>query len=341
MRLRNAVGLFLQTALVDPSQQAIIDTTAKTDPPVQGSESGRSTPGLRGGEVEALTDGIFTNAAEQLQELLEADFAVIVDLTSFHTTNVRFIFSRHANPHINLLQINGRRKRSHSWVEHPGPRKTRRILGCSSSPVYSNLENEFDTPEAMTAVAKFLDMHFVVCRISPFSSSNSRRFQTGCSAFSGSGAASGLEALLSSLSQTSFSTPPSERGRKAFAASGTVPHIALPFYSANRPNLLIVVASAAPFATFNPTDVTFVSNLGAMCVAHLAQRTIVEADAAKTSKHHACLSLLPLTQLFRLRFANKMSTFSVLGVPGLIDFVFTHELRTPLHGLLGVGFLIF
>ncbi|KAJ7816817.1 hypothetical protein B0H13DRAFT_2136226 [Mycena leptocephala] len=265
MRLRNAVGLFLQTALVDPSQQAIMDTTAKTDPPVQGSESG-STPGLRGGEVEALTDGIFTNAAEQLQELLEADFAVIVDLTSFHMTN-----------------INGRRKRSHSWVEHPGPRKTRRILGCSSSPVYSNLENEFDTPEAMTAVAKFLDMHFV----------------TGCSAFSGSGAASGLEALLSSLSQTSFSTPPSERGRKAFAASGTVPHIALPFYSANRPNLLIVVASAAPFATFNPTDVTFVSNLGAMCVAHLAQRTIVEADAAKT------------------------------------NFVFTHELRTPLHGLLG------
>jgi hypothetical protein len=79
---------------------------------------------------------------------------------------------------------------------------------------------------------------------------------------------------------------PPDRGSKEFGVrskSTSVPHLALPFYSANNPNLLIVVASAAPFFSFKPADVTFVSNVGLVLVAHLAQNAIVEADAAKTA----------------------------------------------------------
>ncbi|KAF7344559.1 hypothetical protein MSAN_01937800 [Mycena sanguinolenta] len=291
MRLLNAVTDFIQTALVDPSQQAIreIGAAKRAEPPVQGSDSGRSTPSLRGGDVELLTSGIFANAAQQLQELLEADFAVIVNLTSFHAT-----------------KINGCRKQpSHNWLEHPGPQPKRRILGSSSSPAYTGVEHAFDSPQAMAAVACFLDMYFV----------------TGCSVF-GSGSRSGLEGILSFLAPSSFSVQPAERGVQAFDSSGAISHIALPFYSANRPNMLIVVATATPFFMFKPVDVSLVSNLGLMLVAHLAQRLIVEADAAKTafvSKIRCVLSLL-----FRC-------------FPGLIwsVSVFTHELRTPLHGLLG------
>ncbi|KAJ6556223.1 hypothetical protein B0H19DRAFT_140673 [Mycena capillaripes] len=82
---------------------------------------------------------------------------------------------------------------------------------------------------------------------------------------------------------------------------GTIPHLVLPFYSSHRPNLLIVVGSAAPFFSFKPADVTFARNVGIVLVARLAQDAIVKADAAKTA------------------FVSQIS----------------HELRTPLHGLLG------
>jgi hypothetical protein len=68
--------------------------------------------------------------------------------------------------------------------------------------------------------------------------------------------------------------------------SGSVPHLALPFFSASRPTLLVVVASAAPYFSFQPSDVTFASNLGVVLVAHIAQSLIVEADAAKTGKQN-------------------------------------------------------
>ncbi|KAF8190299.1 hypothetical protein K438DRAFT_1831756 [Mycena galopus ATCC 62051] len=270
MRLSNAVTDFIQKALVDPSQQAIREIRAapRAGPPVQGSNSGRSTPSLRGENVEMLTAGIFANAAERLQKLLEADFAVIVNLTSFHATT----------------SMDGRRKRSHSWLELPGPQARRRILGTSSSPAYTNLEDSFDSPEAMAAIARFLDLYFA----------------TGRSVF-GLGSRSGLEGVLSALSPPSSSAQRADRGVNALEGSGAVAHIAVPFYSANRPNILIVVATTTPFFTFNPADVAFAGNLGVMLVAHLAQRLIVEADAAKTA------------------FVSKIS----------------HELRTPLHGLLG------
>jgi hypothetical protein len=78
------VSLFLEKALVEPSQQALMDAAA-TQPPVQGSESAASRSAI--GRA-MLTSGLFAKAAKELQELLDADFAVIIDLTSFHATQV-------------------------------------------------------------------------------------------------------------------------------------------------------------------------------------------------------------------------------------------------------------
>lgn len=82
-RLRNAVSLFLEKALVEPSQQALMDAAA-VEPPVQGAEF----PKLKRLDITTLTSGLFEAAAKQLQDLLEADFAIIIDLTSFHATKV-------------------------------------------------------------------------------------------------------------------------------------------------------------------------------------------------------------------------------------------------------------
>ncbi|KAJ7158376.1 hypothetical protein C8R43DRAFT_995770 [Mycena crocata] len=250
-RLRNAVSLFLEKALVEPSQASIKTAVALTLPPVQGHDSPR-----RKLEALALTSDLFASAADQLQQLLEADFAIIIDLSAFHAT-----------------RTNGRRHRSHSWVSDGQELSasvllSKWILGYSSSTAYRDSCQKFNTPEAMASVASFLDKYAV----------------TGRSVFSASGGISGLEGLLVPDGTVSTPSTPPERGSKSLGVPGTVPHLALPFYSSNRPNLLIVVASAAPFS---------LSNL------------IVAADAAKT------------------------------GASRLTVFLFTHELRTPLHGLLG------
>ncbi|KAJ7731932.1 hypothetical protein DFH07DRAFT_846816 [Mycena maculata] len=264
-RLRNAVSLFLEKALVEPSQQALMDAEAAA-PPVQGAEPGATAKAV---DMKVLTSGLLSNASKQLQELLEVDFAIVIDLGSFHAT-----------------KLNDRRERSHTWVvdgqeSQTKARLSKGILGSSSSEAYSGYEKKFNTPEAMAAIANFLDMYVI----------------TGRSSFSGSGSFSGLETLLT-LSPTS---PSSVTGSPGSGLPGAIPHLALPIYSSHRPNLLIVLASAAPFFSFKPSDVTFVSNVGLVLAARLAQNAIVEADAAKTA------------------FVSQIS----------------HELRTPLHGLLG------
>ncbi|KAJ7485409.1 hypothetical protein FB451DRAFT_1229641 [Mycena latifolia] len=267
-RLRNAVSLFLEAALVEPSTKAMVNTVVMTGPPVQGSGSGRNTPRS---EAMVLTSNLFSNAAQQIQELLEADFVIIIDLTSFRAT-----------------RTNVRSQRSNRWTadgrhSKMKTRLTKWILGSSGSPAYDGHEKNFDTLEALAAIGRFLDMYFV----------------TGRSAFPGSGSLSGFEEFLA-VSSSSFS-PEAARGSKTFGVSGAVPHLALPFFCATQPNLLILVASSSPFFSFNPSDVTFVSNMGVVLLAHRAQNVIVEADAAKTA------------------FVSQIS----------------HELRTPLHGLLG------
>ncbi|KAJ7211359.1 hypothetical protein GGX14DRAFT_450013, partial [Mycena pura] len=254
-KMRNAVSLFLEGALVEPSQQAITDAAvAIADPLVQGTPH-PSRSAMRGSAAN-LFSTLCANAAEQICKLLEAEFAIIIDLSSFHATQT------------NTAQ------RSHSWMMSDQESQTRlsqRILACCSAPVCSGLEANFATPAAMMAIAGFLDMSVT----------------TGRSVFPAPWTHSGLENLLSL---------PRERGKNY-----TVPHIALPFYTAQQPKLLIVVASAAPLFTFNQSDVTFARNVGLVLVARTAQNAVVEANAAKTA------------------FVSQMS----------------HELRTPLHGLLG------
>ncbi|KAJ6595732.1 hypothetical protein DFH09DRAFT_1135444 [Mycena vulgaris] len=265
-RLRNAVSTFLETALVEPRERAMLNTMARVEPTVQGSESGTNTP--RNFEAMSTTSSLFANAAEQLQELLEADFAIILDLNSFEATNASH-------------------RRSNSWTADGQHSESKRrqakwILGSSCSPAYKGHDKKFDTPEAMAVISSFLDAYYV----------------SGRSVFSGSGVLSGFEGLLTVSADSS--SPPPERGSNstAFGVSTSISHIALPFFSASRPNLLVVLASAV---SFKPSDVTFVCNVGVVLVAHRAQSVIVEADAAKTA------------------FVSQIS----------------HELRTPLHGLLG------
>ncbi|KAJ6543805.1 hypothetical protein B0H10DRAFT_1355767 [Mycena sp. CBHHK59/15] len=133
----------------------------------------------------------------------------------------------------------------------------------------------------MNAIANFLDMYSVTER----------------SIFCGKPGTSGLEPLLQRPS-----TPTPSQGRsQPYDNTKTLPHLAIPFYSAMRPDVLLVVASGTPFFSFKQADVTFASNMGVVLVAHLVQSSIVESDAAKTA------------------FVSQIS----------------HELRTPLHGLLG------
>ncbi|KAJ7916045.1 hypothetical protein B0H13DRAFT_377949 [Mycena leptocephala] len=282
-RLRNAVSLFLEKALVEPSQQALMDAAA-AEPPVQGSES----PGSRSAiDMATLTSGLFAKAAKELQELLEADFAIIIDLTSFHAT-----------------ELSTHRKRSHSWVvdgqdAQAKVRLSKGILGSSSSAMYRGQEQKFNTAEAMAAIASFLDMYVA----------------TGRSVFSGSGSFSGLETLLALPPTTPSSESP------VLVSPGAAPHLVLPFYSSHRPNMLIIVASAAQFFSFKPGDVTFASNVGLVLVARLAQNAIVEADAAKTAfvSQIRCvlLSAYSRGQLDLVRDTFASGDLSIL--PSLLD----------------------
>ncbi|KAJ7926822.1 hypothetical protein B0H13DRAFT_2313074 [Mycena leptocephala] len=294
-RLRNAVSLFLNKALVEPSQQALMDAAAP-QPAVQGSESATAR---RDVDIGTSTSALFASAAKELQQLLEADLAIIVDLTSFHAT-----------------PLSPRRQRSHSWVvdgqdSQAKARLSKGILGSSSSAVYTGQEGKFNTPEAMAAIASFLDMYVA----------------NGRSVFSGSGSFSGLEALLKLSSPPTSSSAP---GTLVGELPGPIPHLVLPFYSSHRPNMLIVVASATPFFSFKPADVTFTSNVGVILVAHLAQNAIVEADAAKTGAHPLTRSPLAahLTNHDRSYYRGVSEAHAKFVVG-------THELRTPLHGLLG------
>lgn len=83
--------------------------------------------------------------------------------------------------------------------------------------------------------------------------------------------------------------------------------------------MLIVVASAAPLFSFKPADVTFVSNVGAVLIAHLAQTLIVEADAAKTGERSFPLAGLVADGLFSLRITNKICHYLWLWFQGLSD----------------------
>ncbi|KAJ7064889.1 hypothetical protein C8F01DRAFT_1128623 [Mycena amicta] len=244
-RMRNGVSLFLEKALVEPSQAAVMKAQLAIDPPIQGSSpipvGNRKTKPL-------TTFELFASAAQQISELLEADLVAIVDLAPFHVQG------------------------SHQWIDPDKTQGLSQQILASCGSMASHLANNFAAEQAGRNVAQFLDLFTATAR----------------SIFPAPWGLSGLEPLIGTTKR--------DRG-----SNSSVPHIALPFYSANQPKLLIIVSSAAPLFTFNQSDVTFARNLGLVLMARMAQNVVVEASAHRTA------------------FVSQMS----------------HELRTPLHGLLG------
>lgn len=151
------------------------------------------------------------------------------------------------------------------------------ILGSCSTGVFADYEKRFLTADAMVAIANFLDEYATVSVVVILDTSLNA-IQTGFPTFSSSEKLSGLESLLSNP----VAVVDPQRG--SAPSPENIPHIAIPIYTADRPTLLIIVASAAPYFTFKPSDHRFAGNLGIILVAHLAQNLIVQADAAKTGE---------------------------------------------------------
>jgi hypothetical protein len=77
-------------------------------------------------------------------------------------------------------------------------------------------------------------------------------------------------------------------------------HIAIPFMAGDQPIFCFIITSEVPYHIFRADDVNFVHAMGVVLRAQILQARVVEADAAKTA------------------FLSSIS----------------HELRTPMHGLL-------
>ncbi|KAJ7664912.1 hypothetical protein B0H17DRAFT_1091127 [Mycena rosella] len=77
-------------------------------------------------------------------------------------------------------------------------------------------------------------------------------------------------------------------------------HIAIPLFNNAQPALLLLVSSKTSLCVYEPADVSFASTFAVLCLGSLAKIKLIKADAAKTT------------------------FFSTIS----------HEMRTPLHGLL-------
>lgn len=98
-----------------------------------------------------------------------------------------------------------------------------------------------------------------------------------------------------------FSGENGTSGLEAFLSQDTQSHAAIPFFGGDQP-LFLLVASISHFShILQGGDTTFLRSLGNILRAQVLQARVVEADAAKT------------------RFVSSIS----------------HELRTPMHGVLG------
>ncbi|KAF8580357.1 hypothetical protein K439DRAFT_1662824 [Ramaria rubella] len=256
-RLRTSVTDFLNKALVHSNRSYPLPILTHPTVPVPSTSPPSPT-------LPAILD----EAAHELRNMLDADLALIIDLTPFHALD---------EPH-NGLSFNWLNNSQEPRVK---PRRGKRVLGCSLNKQYDEWINKFRSPEAMRHLAAFLTLH---------ARTHQTVFDSKATPEQDDPALSGLEPLL----------------------PAQMAHLAIPFYSANRPDLLLLVASANPFVSFSPTQITYASNLGVILVAHYVQTRIVEADAAKTTF---------VSQIRYLVIYRK--------------FVITHELRTPLHGLLG------
>ncbi|KAH8818703.1 hypothetical protein DL96DRAFT_1820122 [Flagelloscypha sp. PMI_526] len=260
-QLRAAVSTFLEHALV--REPAVSDTTSMDSYDSSSSGSKVSSPRSNG-----LADpSPFGDAKLEPTVLCTASSAVhqIRHVLELDLAVIVELSSFRTAP-VGQGDI---RNLSFDWLEDPSSPlySTARVIASSSSEhkFQDHWDSAFQGARAMPALSSFLSHHSSTSQVT-FDSFNLRT--------------SGLESLLPRQNMS---------------------HIAIPFFIANQPTFLVVVASAAPFCTFSPSDVLFVENMGVVLVATEMRERIVEASAAKTS------------------FVSRIS----------------HELLTPLHGIMG------
>ncbi|KAF7325826.1 hypothetical protein MKEN_00433300 [Mycena kentingensis (nom. inval.)] len=124
-RMRDAVSMFLERALVEPYQLAVTKAQVAADPPVQGSSPRSAFAGAHNRTLS--NESLFSSAAEQIRELLEADFVALVDLTECP-----------------------------SWNRLDG--KPPRLFGSCHSQRCEGMESNFAFPISMANIVSFLDL---------------------------------------------------------------------------------------------------------------------------------------------------------------------------------------
>lgn len=257
-RMRDTVSVFLERALVEPYQHAVVKAQSSADPVVQGS-SPRS-PFENKHRRMLSTTSLFASGADQIRELLEADFVALVDLAVDFLRFISKLPAQHLGSGLPFMGPYGRQVAPPVWnlqfakVRRP----TRQLHVAAINGEHRELPRSFRHRKSLHLSA-FTAIDFL---------------ETGRSIFPAPWGCSGLEALLVSGA--------AGVKRKRGASNTSVSHIAIPFYSDDRPRLLIIVSSAAPLLTFNQSDVTFVRNVGLVLMASMAQNAVVEASAHKT-----------------------------------------------------------
>lgn len=105
---------------------------------------------------------------------------------------------------------------------------------------------------------------------------------------------------FSSTTQTQIYNLESPSGMEAFLPVSTTSHIVAPFFTGDQPLFLIVVGKSVTGRRFGTSESNFVRSIGVVLLAKMLQSRVVKADMAKTV------------------FLSSIS----------------HELRTPMHGIL-------
>lgn len=78
-------------------------------------------------------------------------------------------------------------------------------------------------------------------------------------------------------------------GLEPWLPDGVAAHLAMPFFSAEQPDILILLASRqSSISSFGRGEVAFVRNIGVALSANRVHQKLLIADKAKTSRSIAC-----------------------------------------------------
>ena len=97
-----------------------------------------------------------------------------------------------------------------------------------------------------------------------------------------------------------FDDTAEKSGFERFLPENTTRHICIPLYAEDDPLIAVIASTSRPYYSFRSGDTNFIRSMGTVLRARIIQSRLIEADAAKTA------------------FLSSIS----------------HELRTPMHGLL-------